>query len=115
MKIEKEQVFFFFHLNENCLILGVFKNYEWKVQERENLIQSTQELFKIKLVEMFPSFKDFRILQNMVFKFYFTIVVQSMYFSPFYLVSHTGCVNTIIWNDTGDKLISGSDDLKVIF
>lgn len=29
------------------------------------------------------------------------------------LESHRGCVNTIIWNSTGDKLISGSDDTTV--
>jgi WD repeat-containing protein 42A len=30
------------------------------------------------------------------------------------LTGHDGCVNTIRWNPTGNKLVSGSDDRKVL-
>jgi WD40 repeat protein len=29
------------------------------------------------------------------------------------LERHEGCVNTVHWNDPGDKLVSGSDDTRV--
>ncbi|KAL2925071.1 WD and tetratricopeptide repeats protein 1, partial [Bienertia sinuspersici] len=31
------------------------------------------------------------------------------------LIGHEGCVNTVEFNSTGDKLVSGSDDRQVIF
>lgn len=27
---------------------------------------------------------------------------------------HKGCVNSIVWNETGDKILSGSDDQKLV-
>lgn len=31
------------------------------------------------------------------------------------LNGHEGCVNTVEFNNTGDHLVSGSDDLKIMF
>ncbi|KAK9766152.1 hypothetical protein K7432_004990 [Basidiobolus ranarum] len=48
---------------------------------------------------------------------------RRLYSNPTYLINrltltnvlseHTGCVNTVNWNETGDLLVSGSDDTKL--